>query len=296
MQRQFWYRIQVQAKTQVQAPIQVQTINPEIYSKITFKLREFFQNLTFFEVHAQSRLSILSACEDPTTISTYNYSGQTFPLIQTGQMTLEEEILKNPEYPGLYCVTTSYRNEPNPKPGRHDLIFPMFEFECKGDQRCLIDLEKDLLEHLGFGDKSNFVELDYSEMCRKYNVKEICHDTEEKIGKEYGPVVFLKDFPNSTSPFWNMAQNTYDKAKKVDVLLYGVETIGSAERNCDKQEMKNKFYSISDGQYANRLFAEFGKQRVEDELDEFLGYDFFTRSGGGIGLTRLIRAMSLKES
>ncbi len=37
----------------------------------------------------QSRLSILAACEDPTTISTYNYAGEVWPLPQTGQMWLE---------------------------------------------------------------------------------------------------------------------------------------------------------------------------------------------------------------
>ena len=34
------------------------------------------------------------------------------------------------------------------------------------------------------------------------------------------------------------------KAKKVDVILWGVETIGSAERSTDTSEMRNQFYSI----------------------------------------------------
>jgi hypothetical protein len=37
----------------------------------------------------------------------------------------------------------------------------------------------------------------------------------------------------------------------------------------------------------------FGKERVEAELEEFLKLDFFPRSGGGIGVTRMIRAMEL---
>ena len=35
--------------------------------------------------------------------------------------------------------------------------------------------------------------------------------------------------------------------------------------------------------------------RVEKELEEFLKKDFFERSGGGIGMTRMIRAMKLSN-
>ena len=57
--------------------------------------------------------------------------------------------------------------------------------------------------------------------------------------------------------------------------------------------MRNQFYNISEGQYANILFSNFTKERVEQELDEFLKFNFVDRSGGGIGVTRLIRAMKL---
>ena len=41
----------------------------------------------------------------------------------------ECEVLDHPEEKGYFCVSTSYRNEPNPVEGRHDKIFPMFEFD-----------------------------------------------------------------------------------------------------------------------------------------------------------------------
>ena len=41
-----------------------------------------------------------------------------------------------------------------------------------------------------------------------------------------------------------------NKAKKVDVILWGVETIGSAERSCDTLEILNQFYSISEKGYS----------------------------------------------
>ena len=77
-------------------------IDPVEFHKTVRKLRDFFESRGFIEVHTQSRLSILAACEDPTTISTYNYGGQVWPLPQTGQMWLEYEILKNPEAPGFF--------------------------------------------------------------------------------------------------------------------------------------------------------------------------------------------------
>ena len=118
-------------------------INPSDFHKVVKKLREFFTNKGYIEVHTQNRLSILAACEDPSTISLYEYAGNIWPLPQTGQMWLEYEMLKNPEPEGYFCLSTSYRNEPNPVPGRHDLIFPMFEFELKGDMNDLITMEKE---------------------------------------------------------------------------------------------------------------------------------------------------------
>ena len=39
------------------------------------------------------------------------------------------------------------------------------------------------------------------------------------------------------------------------------------------------------------LFKLFGKERVEAELEKFLEFDFFPRTGGGIGMTRMIAAL-----
>ena len=59
--------------------------------------------------------------------------------------------------------------------------------------------------------------------------------------------------------------------------------------------MRNQFYSISDSNYANILFSNFTKERVQKELEDFLAMPFFERSGGGIGVTRMIRAMKLSK-
>jgi hypothetical protein len=91
------------------------------------------------------------------------------------------------------------------------------------------------------------------------------------------------------------ADFTSNKSNKIDVILHGVETIGSAERSTDKDEMREMFYTISDGQYKDILYTQFSKERVDKELDEFLSMDFFERYGGGIGVTRMIRAMEMSN-
>ena len=84
-------------------------------------------------------------------------------------------------------------------------------------------------------------------------------------------------------------------SNKIDVILHGIETIGSAERSCSPEEMKDKFHTISDGDYADILYTQFSKYRVEKELNDFTSNKFFKRSGGGIGMTRMIRAMKFSN-
>ena len=259
-------------------------IDPVDYSKTVGRLRSFFvEEKGFWEVHTQNRLSILAACEDPETVATYKYDGQIWPLPQTGQMWLEHELLTNPVSPGYFCVSTSYREEPNPVQGRHEIIFPMFEFEMGGDLNDLKKLEIELCEYMGF---PTLDEKTYEEWCLEFGTDELDNYHEKQI--DWG---MITNFPEHTSPFWNMTRNEDGKtSKKIDVILNGVETIGSAERSTDVDQMRNTFETISNGEYAQLLYDLFGKDRVQKELDEFLKFEFFPRVGGGIGVTRMIKA------
>lgn len=270
-------------------------LNTKTYNVLVQKLRDFFLQKGFVEVPTQSRLSILAACENPHSVATFEYDGITWPLPQTGQMWLELELLKNPTWNGCFCISTSYRNEKNPIPGRHEKIFPMFEFESKGGMKELKKLEEEILIYLGFGKP---IEVKYENICKEYGGVEILEDEHEsRMCSELGHCISLQEFPIRTSPFYNMRRNENETFNKIDVILYGQETIGSAERSCDVKVMRELFYTISDGGYAGKLFELFGKERVEKELNEFLSLNFFERFGGGIGLTRLARAyeMLLKE-
>ena len=306
-------------------------INPHKFDYVVTMLRNFFSARKFIEVHTQNRLSILAACEDPTTISTFKFAGEKYPLPQTGQMWLEYEMLKNPKPPGYYCVSTSYRNEKVPIIGRHNLVFPMFEFEMHGGIDSLQKMEISLLDHLGYGTlakkrytdaiqpimpcckasvpiynilsdspkNSHYIQYGqgyYIDVDDYFGVSELTHEHEMRLYKENGfPAFLLKNFPEVTSPFWNMKRNVkLHTANKIDVILSGQETIGSAERETNRDLMRERFNTISGGEYAKLLYALFGTKRVNAELDEFLGYDFIPRSGGGIGITRLIRSMEME--
>lgn len=261
------------------------------YNQIIKQMRKFFQDEKgYIEVPAQPRLSILAACEDPKTITQFIFNGVNYPLPQTGQMWLEREILENPGIPGVFCITTSYRNEPFPIPGRHDKIFPMFEFESKGDMNELKRVEAELLEFLGF---PRPVSHDYRDLCKKYGVDELGAEQELMMQRDFGNVISLEHFPQHTHPFWNMKHDKNGIYSKVDVILYGIETIGSAERSTNVEEMRDNFFTISGGQYAQLLFSAFGEERVMKELDEYLSLSSFPRFGAGVGVTRMARAMKL---
>ena len=268
-----------------------QLIDPTKFTKTVGLLRSFFLDKGFEEVHTQNRLSILAACEDPFNVATYNYAGQVWPLPQTGQMWLEHELLSKPSSKGFFCVSTSYRQEPNAIPGRHDIIFPMFEFEMPGDIDDLKAMEYELCEYL---DMPVAMEKTYREWQEHYGIgytEELTAEHETKMFNEYVSTM-ITDFPEMTSPFWNMSRHEGGgTSKKIDVILGGMETIGSAERSTDVDQMRDTFHTITDGAYSELLYKLFSKERVEAELEKFLEFDFFPRVGGGIGMTRMIAAL-----
>ena len=267
-----------------------QLIDPKKFTNAVSLLRDFFLNKGFEEVHTQNRLSILAACEDPENVATYQYENQTWPLPQTGQMWLEHELLTRPSSKGFFCVSTSYRQEPNAIPGRHDTIFPMFEFEMPGGIDDLKEMEYELCKHLGFDTPT---EKTYREWQQHYGASastELDAQHELAMQSSFGSCM-ITEFPEMTSPFWNMSRNEDGTSRKIDVILGGMETIGSAERSTDKDQMRDTFHTISNGEYAGLIKSLFGDQRVEDELEKFLEFEFFPRSGGGIGMTRMIAAL-----
>jgi len=271
----------------------------QLYHELIQKMRNFFLIKGFTEIPDGIRLAILAACENPHSIMTYNITDEkgesvTYPLQQTNQMVLEEVLLENPELEGVFCITTSYRDEKNPIPSRHKKVFKMVEFEMKGNMKDLVKFQSELLEYLGFDSP---VEVNYEDVCEEYGGVSILEDEHEsRMWKEKGSVISLQNFPRRTNPFWNMLGQGNGIFNKVDVILYGQETFGSAERSCNVNEMREMFYTIEDGKYSEKLFELFSKERVEEELEEFLKHNFIPRVGCGIGFSRLLRAYKLLKN
>ena len=130
----------------------------------------------------------------------------------------------------------------------------MFEFEMKGGVDALKQMEIELCDHLGIPLTGDRIKT-YDNWAQTYQVEELDHVHESTIGRG-----MITDFPEWTSPFWNMARNADDTSKKIDVIIGGMETIGSAERSTDKEQMRETFHTISDGQYAELLYKLFGKE------------------------------------
>ncbi|MBI2048373.1 MAG: transposase [Parcubacteria group bacterium] len=267
----------------------------------------FFKKEGFIQVPVQHLmrppLARLAACENPDSIVAVEFLGEKYPLPQTGQMWGEDFLLRNPDAikKGLFWVSTSYRAEQTPQKGRHNIIFPMFEFEMHGSYEALRALERRFIAFLGIATEEEIYQTDYCKTAARYGVREIEDAEEKRLWQEHGPAVQLDHFPDSSSPFFNMMRILIDLivvAKKTDCILYGVETIGSAERSKDPQEMWRYFHTISGGKYAAKLFELFGEKEILAELNYFLdGKNYprghITRSGGGIGVNRLIRALKL---
>lgn len=277
-------------------------IEPQDFDKMVSKLRGFFISRGYLETFPQPRLSILAACEDPKTVRSFNFNGDVWPLSQTSQIWLEYDLLKNYEkINGVYTLTASYRDEPNPIENRHEKSFGMFEAEHKGDFNHLLDTLKDICVHMGLvDDVKNIPFFTYRQLCEHYSVDILEHEHEELMWKEFGDIVGITKFGSSTSPFWNMSQEGTDEKtgeklyNKCDLIICGQETFGSAERSNDINQMRENFHTISNGMYAKLLYNSFGKERVEEELEEYLSLKMNPRWGFGMGIGRLLRSMKIK--
>ena len=69
----------------------------------------------------------------------------------------------------------------------------MFEFELRGTMEDLVQLERELLQYLGFktprGD-TNYPRRKYVDVANDYGVTELENEHEEQLEKDYGSVFF----------------------------------------------------------------------------------------------------------
>lgn len=261
-------------------------VNSYNYNILMQKLRSFFQiKKGFIEVPAHSRLSILASCNDPKTSTFFAIEGTEYPLPQTGHLWLDYELLKNPQWNGVFCIGPSYKD--HAIEGKRQQIAPLFEFAAKGTFEELKKIEIELLSFLGFEKPYS---ISHQEVCSLYGIETIEQNNKTMLFHEFGPSISLEQAPSHYNTFWNMKRNTNNYFNKVDILLFGLETIESAERATNKEEMRNLFYTISSGSYATELCKKFGKDRILSELDDYLTLPMFERFSGSVNISALEHA------
>lgn len=211
---------------------------------------------------------------------------------------LENNITPKPlELPkGYFAHNTSIRNESRAGDGRREFKFPLTEFEFQNENEEsgfdeLVEFLSKLFVHLGF-DTPKLVY--YEEECQKFGVEMIEDKEEQLLCDKYGSVVLLGKFPLRTDPYWNMRHAGFGIYDKIDVIVHGFESAGTAVRSCNVSEMRDQIVLQDKGNYIRTMYQFFGNQRVEEEIEEYLDYKFIPRCGGGLGMSRIIRGMKIE--
>lgn len=261
----------------------------------SYIVSQFRKTLGGTELFLQHLPSILAACENPHSILKYmfNTTNESWAMPQTNQMWLELYLLNKYVEDMCHTITYSFRDEVDTDKRDKDRTvnksFVMFEWESKGNYQFLLDTIEKLVKSIGF---NSIIHVNYEAVCLEFGVKIIDDFVEKQLNKYYNAdVVLLKYFPERTNPFWNMDfDENIHLYKKVDVIINGEECGGGAQRSTDVILQRARFFNIENGEYANKLFTEFGETRVLKELDYYLSLNFIDRIGMGWGLSRLVKA------
>lgn len=263
------------------------------YNEIAHELRSFFQEkLHYLEIPTHTKLSILS-CKNPSTATTFQHGHTLYPLPQSSQIQLEKALLTNPQLKGVFSLGTSYRHDPHPLPGRHDKLFPLFEFVGRGQLQDLRKIYSELLNFLGLPTPHH---VSYADRCQRYGKERLTPANEADIQRDLGNAVSLEYFTANADPFWTIKQQDYQSYNKLHLILHGMHTFSGAEHSCDAQAMRIRFKQFMKGEYAQQLMKQFGAERVEHELEDYLSLRLTPRFSGSTGLSRLARALNREEA
>lgn len=233
------------------------------YSILINLIRNFLNKLNFIELFTQNKLSILTICNDPKSMCTFNYGGYVWPLPQSGIIWLEHELINlnemnNPG--GIYTMCTCYKNDPNytRKMSENifeaDIVTPIFEFAAFGQYSDMQTMVINLLQELGFRTKFNII--NYNQIAKKRGSREL--DITDIVTDKI--VTFLEYIPN---PKWGMKYTTQVIILQTDVLTF-------SEHITDSNDLLETFYTYDNGSLAEYLYSQFSKERVDDELYKFI--------------------------
>ena len=118
---------------------------------------------------------------------------------------------------GFFCVSTSYRQEPNAIPVDTTLYSQCLNLKCRGYDD-LKKMEYELCEYLEFPKPEERTYADWQKHFGLDPMTEMEAEHETKMFEEFGSTM-ITDFPEMTSPFWNMSRHGDATSKKIDVIL-----------------------------------------------------------------------------
>lgn len=230
------------------------------YNTVIHLLRQFLDKMNFIELFTQNKLSILTVCDDPKSMCTFNYGGYVWPLPQSSIIWLEYELLTNQDLVGIYTLCTTYKNDSNYTRKQSENIFeadvvtPKFEFVTFGDYSDINTMVVNLLQELGFLDKYTFV--NYNKIAKRRGSTDL--SVQDIVPTKV--VTFVDYIPEQK---WGMKYTS-----KVYILQTEVMTF--SEHLKDSNELLETFLTLDNGHLAEYLYAQFSKERVDDELFKFI--------------------------
>lgn len=230
------------------------------YNIVIHRLREFCDKLNFIELFTQNKLGILTVCDDPKAMCTFNYGGYVWPLPQSNIIWLEHELLTNQDLTGIYSICTMYKNDPDytkkniENVFEADIVTPKFEFVTFGQYSDIIATIVNLLRELGFLEK--YVFTNYNHIAKRRGSKELTID-DLAPSKQ---VTFVEYIPIKK---WGMKYTTKVYIQQKEILVL-------SEHLTESNELLETFLTLDDGHLSNYLYAQFSKERVDDELFKFI--------------------------
>lgn len=251
------------------------------YNTVIHLLRKFLDKLNFIELFTQNKLGILTICDDPKAMCTFNYGGYVWPLPQSSIIWLEHELFTNPDLAGIYTVCTTYKNDPNYSKKKSDnileadVVVPNFEFVTFGEYSEIILLVVNLLQELGFLEKYTFV--NYNQLVKRHGSTNLSIDV---LAPTKG-VTFVEHVPNQK---WGMKYTS-------KVYIYQTEILSFSEHLKDSNDLLETFFTLDNGHLSEYLYAQFSKERVDKELFNFINTRGKTVVSCSINIPNLMNVM-----
>lgn len=127
-------------------------IQPCNFNHYVRKIRSFFYKKKFIEIHATGIQNIIGSNQYIDKKLTYkDFNNNFWPLFQNNDILLEDILLNNKNIDGCFTISTTYELNKN-----QIEIKPLFEFAGKGDINNLLNIQKSLLQYIGF-EKNKYI-------------------------------------------------------------------------------------------------------------------------------------------